>query len=59
MPFKPSQLQWFHATRLLGALCVLYGLFIDHSPDRATIIITGAGMLGLEKVARSEPGKDK
>jgi hypothetical protein len=54
VPFKPSDLRWFHATRLLGALCFLYGLLIDHTPDRATLILAGAGMMGLDKVARSE-----
>ena len=41
-------------TRALGALGFLYALVGDHTADRATIIITSAGLLGLDKVARSE-----
>lgn len=32
----------------------LYGLALDHSGDRATIIVASCGLLGLDKVARSE-----
>lgn len=46
---------WYFWTRGLGSLLVLYGLLVDHSPERSTIILTGAGLLGLDKVARSEP----
>lgn len=38
-------------------MCFLYGLLVDHSPDRATLILTGAGLMGLDKVARSETKK--
>lgn len=57
MVFKLSSLRWYHATRVLGALCFIYGLLIDHTPDRGMLIITGAGLMGLDKVARSEPPK--
>lgn len=57
--FNPSNLKWYYITRLLGALCFLYGLLVDHTPDRATLILTGAGLMGLDKVARSESPKDK
>lgn len=48
-------LRWFHLTRALGVLVFLYGVFVDHSPERGTIILTGAGLAGFDKVARSEP----
>lgn len=47
-------LPWYHLTRLIGALMVLYGMFADSTSDRGTIIITGAGLLGFDSVARSE-----
>ena len=47
-------LRWYYVTRALGALGFLYALVGDHTTDRATIIITSAGLLGLDKVARSE-----
>ena len=46
---------WFYATRALGGFMVLFGLLVDESAERSTIILTGAGLLGLDKVARSEP----
>ena len=45
---------WYIATRTLGVLFLVYGLLADHSGDRSTIIITGAGLLGIDKVARSD-----
>lgn len=48
-------LRWYYATRALGVAVLLYGLLVDHSPDRGTIILIGSGLLGLDKVARSEP----
>jgi hypothetical protein len=45
---------WYYATRGIGATMVLYGLLVDASAERGTIILTGAGLLGLDKVARSE-----
>jgi hypothetical protein len=50
-------LKWYQATRLIGVVTLGYGLFVDHSPERGTIILAGAGFLGLDKVARSEPKK--
>lgn len=46
---------WYYVTRLLGSVLLLYGVFGDASVDRGTIILTGAGLLGIDKVARSEP----
>ena len=46
---------WFYVTRALGVAILLFGVFGDHSTDRGTIILTGAGLLGIDKVARSEP----
>ena len=48
---------WYYLTRLLGASMIVFAILFDETPDRGTIILTGAGLLGLDKVARSE--KDK
>jgi hypothetical protein len=48
---------WYYWTRLLGTVILLYGAFGDDTPERGTLILTGAGMLGIDKVARSEPPK--
>lgn len=53
LPYVP----WYHITRFLGTVILLFGVFGDASADRGTIILTGAGLLGLDKVARSEPTK--
>lgn len=50
-------LPWYYATRFMGALILLYGVFLDSSEERGTIILAGAGLLGIDKVARSEPEK--
>lgn len=47
-------LHWYYATRGLGTLLILFGLLVDHTEARSTIILTGAGLLGVDKVARSE-----
>lgn len=49
-----STLRWYYFTRLLGAVVLCFGVFLDHSPERGTLILTGAGLLGIDKVARSE-----
>lgn len=46
---------WYYVTRVLGSFILLYGILADHSPERGTIILTGAGILGIDKVARSDP----
>lgn len=51
------KIPWFYITRLIGAVILLFGVFGDHTPERGTLILTGAGLLGLDKVARSEPPK--
>lgn len=48
---------WFYATRSLGVLFMLYGLLVDHSPDRATIILIGGGLVGYDRVKRSDAPK--
>lgn len=49
---------WYHATRGLGVLMVLYGLLVDHTPERGSIIIGGLGLLGYDLVKRSDPPKE-
>lgn len=53
------RIQWFHITRGIGVAVFIYGVFFDHSPERGTIILTGAGLAGFDKVARSEPTLEK
>lgn len=50
-----TKFPWYYATRALGCVLLLFGVFADHTTDRGTIILTGAGLLGIDKVARSEP----
>ena len=50
-----QRLKWFYATRMIGAVMIGYGLFFETGPDRGTIILTGAGRLGIDKVSRNEP----
>ena len=47
-------IRWWHITRAVGVIVFLYGVFLDHSPERGTIILTGAGLAGFDKVARSD-----
>jgi hypothetical protein len=47
-------IQWWHITRSIGVVVFLYGVFLDDSPERGTIILTGAGLAGFDKVARSD-----
>lgn len=48
------RLRWYHFTRGFGAFIVAYGLLLDHTEDRGTIILGGLGLMGYDKVARSE-----
>lgn len=59
MPEPKNGYKWYHATRALGVGTILYGILVDKTPERGSIILGGFGLLGLEKVARSEePGGD-
>lgn len=49
-----KSLPWYYATRGLGIAVLIYGLVVDHTTDRQTILLGGFGLLGLDKVARSE-----
>jgi hypothetical protein len=53
------ELHWWHVTRTIGVIVFLYGVFLDDSPERGTIILAGAGMAGFDKVARTESGSPK
>ena len=57
MNLEVGTLRWYYFTRLLGVVVLLYGLLLDESPERGTIILGGFGLIGFDKVARSEPGK--
>ena len=48
---------WYYWTRLLGSGMILFGVIVDESDERRTIILTGAGLLGIDKVARNESSK--
>ncbi len=48
---------WYFATRALGAFMVVYGLVVDKTPERGTIIVTGAGLAGFDKVVRRDEQK--
>jgi hypothetical protein len=50
----PKQLCWYHATRALGVALLIYGLVVDHTTDRGTILLGAFGLLGLDKVARAD-----
>ena len=53
-------IRWFHVTRALGALVFLYGVFVDDSPERGTVVLIGAGMAGFDKFTRTpEPPEGK
>lgn len=43
--------RWYHVTRAIGVLVFLFGVFLDESSERGTIILAGAGMAGFDKVA--------
>jgi hypothetical protein len=57
MPAEPTSrpsLPWYYFTRVLGAAILCFGVFLDNTPERGTLILTGAGLLGIDKVARSD-----
>lgn len=51
---RPWPFPWYYATRIAGLSMLGFGVLVDHTPERGTIILTGAGLLGIDKVARSE-----
>jgi len=50
-------LRWWHVTRAVGIVVFLYGVFMDDSPERGTIILLGAGLAGFDKVSRADSPK--
>lgn len=46
-------IRWHHVTRAVGVLVFFFGLLVDHSPERGTIILMGAALAGFDKVAKS------
>jgi len=46
---------WPYATRTIGAFMLAYGLLVDKSDERGTIILAAVGFLGYEFVGKSEP----
>lgn len=52
-----TKLRWYYLTRGAGLVVFLNEVFLDKTAtDRATIIIAACGLMGLDKVARSEGG---
>lgn len=60
--FKLPSVPWYYITRALGVGLILYGLLLDDTGERGTIILSGIGLIGYDTVKRSEPstppGKD-
>lgn len=54
MKLIPRSFPWYYVTRALGAVAFVYAVFFDETGERGTLILTAAGLLGLEKVARTD-----
>jgi hypothetical protein len=50
----PECMPWYFATRAIGVFMVLFGLLVDKSSERGTIIVTGAGLAGFDRVVRKD-----
>lgn len=48
-------LPWEFVTRAIGFGLLVYGLLLDNTSERGTIILAGVGFLGYDRVAKSEP----
>lgn len=59
MSKSSAPIPWYFVTRTLGVALVVYGLLVDNTSDRGTIILSGLGLLGVDKVARTEPAPAK
>jgi hypothetical protein len=55
-PKRPNQFhpQWYWVTRTVGIFTAMYGLLIDKSPERGTIILAGFGLAGFDFAARKD-----
>ncbi len=53
-----QNVKWFWFTRGAGLVVFLFEVGFDKSStDRATIILAACGLMGLDKVARTDSGK--
>jgi hypothetical protein len=53
-----EKLRWYYWTRFLGSTIVLFELFLAQgTPERGTILVVGAGMLGFDSVVRKADSK--
>jgi hypothetical protein len=50
---------WYFATRAIGVFMVIYGLLVDKTPERGTIVVTGAGLAGFDRVVRKDEDTSK
>lgn len=46
-------IHWYYFTRMLGVVVLVYGLLVDSTAERGTIILGGFGLIGFDKVARN------
>lgn len=56
-PRIPGYLPWSYVSRALGVFLILYAVLGDHSEDRSTIFIGGLGLLGVDRVVKSDEKK--
>lgn len=55
-----QQLYWYHATRALAVVLILWGLMIEDDPgNRSTYVTAAFGLLGAEPVARRDSAAPK
>lgn len=57
--FAKLGIPWEYVTRAIGAGLLAYGLLVDHTDERGTIILAGVGFLTVDAVAKSEGSNKK